>query len=187
MVDLKELISVDYDKLTARLSKGKIVERRLSEIKDSFLQPELAEKMVATEDPLVYRVTAVEPASGEGDLHYGLGIIFPGKVGDEYFLTKGHLHEARETAEVYIGLSGEGYMLLEDEQTLETRMEPLGKGKIVYVPGHTAHRTVNTGKESLTYFGIYPANAGHDYGAIGKRNFLKVIVEQNGTPTLKDR
>ncbi|MCC5836037.1 MAG: cupin domain-containing protein [Opitutales bacterium] len=182
-----DLISVSYDELTANLSKGKIVERRLSEIRDSFLNPDLIDKMPTDEDPIVYRVTAVEPSNGTGDLHYGLGIIYPGKVGPEYFLTKGHLHQARETAEVYIGLSGEGYMLLENEKTLETRMEPLGKGQIVYVPGHTAHRTVNTGDKPLTYFGVYPANAGHDYGAIGKRNFLKVIVEENGKPTLKDR
>lgn len=138
-------------------------------------------------NPVVYRVIAVEPASGPGDLHYGLGILYAGKVGNEYFLTKGHLHQTREAAEVYIGQSGEGLMLLEDEHTGESRTAPLGAGQIVYVPGHTAHRTVNTGSEPLTYFGIYPANAGHDYGAIAKRNFLKVVVEENGHPVMKDR
>ncbi len=132
-------------------------------------------------------MTAVEPADGAGDLHYGLGVLYPGKVGNEYFLTKGHLHSRREAAEVYIGLAGEGRMLLEDEATGESRLEPFGAGKVVYVPGHTAHRTMNTGDVPLTYFGVFPSDAGHDYGAIAERNFLKVVVEENGVPVLRDR
>ena len=109
------------------------------------------------------------------------------KIGDEYFLTKGHYHTRREAAEIYIGLKGEGAMLLEDEDTLESRMVSLKAGEIVYVPGNTAHRTVNTGGEPLVYLGVYPWNAGHDYGAIAERNFLRVIVERDGRPTLTDR
>ena len=43
---------------------------------------------------------------------------------------------------------------------------PLTPESAVYVPGHTAHRTINTGDMPLTYLGIYPARAGHDYGVI---------------------
>jgi glucose-6-phosphate isomerase len=78
-------------------------------------------------------------------------------------------------------------MLLEDENTGRSVLLPLGKGRIVYVPGYTAHRTMNTGSEPLVYLGIYPANAGHDYGAIAKRNFQKILVERSGRPTLIDR
>jgi len=136
---------------------------------------------------LLYRVTAVEPAQGPGDLHCGIGILYPGRIGDEYHLTKGHLHRTREAAEIYIGLEGEGLMLLEDELTGECRAEPLGANKLVYVPGHVAHRTVNTGSEPLTYFGVYPANAGHDYGIIAERNFSQVVVAENGRPVVKQR
>jgi hypothetical protein len=48
------------------------------------------------------------PAAGEGDLHYGIGCLMPGKIGDEYFLTRGHLHAQRPAAEFYFGLNGEG-------------------------------------------------------------------------------
>jgi glucose-6-phosphate isomerase len=176
-----------YDAGTARLEGGTVVERRLSQLRGCFADEAAYEAALAQADTLLYRVTAIEPATGLGDLHYGLGVLFPGKVGHEYFLTKGHLHRTREAAEVYIGLTGQGMMLLEDETTGESRLERLGEGKIVYVPGHTAHRTMNTGSEPLTYFGVYPANAGHDYGAIAERNFLKVLVEENGQPVLKDR
>ena len=187
MLEHFKTLTETYDPKTARLSGGRQVQRRLSQLEGCFADGEAWREAVEKEDSLVYEVNAVEPADGPGDLHYGIGILHPGKIGNEYFMTKGHLHEAREAAEVYIGLAGEGVMLLEDEQTGESRMEPLGKGRVVYVPGHTAHRTVNTGNAPLTYFGIYPANAGHDYGAIAERNFLKVVVEENGRPVMRDR
>ncbi|MEX1118584.1 MAG: glucose-6-phosphate isomerase family protein [Terrimicrobiaceae bacterium] len=169
------------------LTGGREVVRRLSDLAGCFADAGAYRTALAVEDSVLYRVVAVEPASGPGDLHYGLGIVYPGKIGNEYYLTKGHLHETRDAAEVYIGQSGEGLMLLEDERTRESRVVPLGAGQIVYVPGHTAHRTMNTGTTPLTYFGIYPANAGHDYGAIAERNFLKVVIEENGRPVMKDR
>jgi len=170
-----------------RLTGGKEVVRRLSDLEGCFEDPKAYQAALALDNPVVYRVIAVEPASGAGDLHYGLGILYAGKVGNEYFLTKGHLHQNREAAEVYIGQSGEGLMLLEDEHSGESRIAPLGAGQVIYVPGHTAHRTVNIGREPLTYFGIYPANAGHDYAVIAKRNFLQVVVEEDGRPVMKDR
>ena len=71
---------------------------------------------------------------------------------------------------MYFGLSGEGVMLLEDEASGEYRMVPLRPNEAVFVPGHTAHRTINTGRVPLTYLGVYPARAGHDYDAIARRN-----------------
>ncbi len=78
-------------------------------------------------------------------------------------------------------------MLLEEEPSGESRLVPLGKEQVVYVPGYTAHRTINTGSAPLIYLGVYPAGAGHDYGAIAERNFRKILVEQDGQPTLVDR
>lgn len=176
-----------YDPESGSLTGGSEVVRKLSDLRGVFADEAAYAAALTAGDPVLYKVVAVEPAGGAGDLHYGLGILYPGKVGNEYYLTKGHLHSTREAAEVYIGLSGEGMMLLEDEQSGESRLEPLGEGKVVYVPGHTAHRTMNTGSGPLTYFGIYPANAGHDYGALAERNFLKVLIEENGKPVLKDR
>ena len=116
-----------------------------------------------------------------------VGLIMPGKIGREYFMTKGHLHAWRPAAEFYFGLSGDGVMLLEDELTGESRLVPLRPHHAVYVPGHTAHRTINTGHAPLTYLGVYPAKAGHDYGAIAKRNFRCVVIERDGQPALIER
>lgn len=183
----QEILSRHYDPDAGVLSGGKEVRRHLSDVRSAFSDSEAVDRLLEKEDPLLYQVMGIEPGDGPGDLHYGLGILYPGTVGGEYFLTKGHYHETREAAEVYIGLKGRGCMLLEDESTGESRLEPLGEGQVVYVPGHTAHRTMNTGTEPLTYFGVYPANAGHDYGALAERNFRKVVVERDGAPVLIDR
>ena len=164
-----------------------VVERRLGDLRGVFYDEAAYEKMLEEAgNVLLYTVQTVEPGDGEGDLHYGLGTIMPGRVGNEYFLTRGHLHAWRPAAEVYIGLGGSGLMILESESG-ETTVEPLGRGHIVTVPGFTAHRTVNTGAEPLRYLGIYPARAGHDYASIAERNFGVVVVKQNGEPVVIER
>ncbi len=184
---LTQVLTKNYDPINATMEGGMVVTRHLSDVASCFYDSVACSALLAEGNPLLYRVTGVEQGDGEGNLHYGLGIVYPGKVGDEYFLTKGHLHSRREAAEVYIGLGGEGVMLLEEEATGNSRLEPLGAGRVVYVPGHTAHRTINTGSEPLTYFGVYPANAGHDYGAIAKKNFRMIVVERDGNPTMIER
>ncbi|MBU6398948.1 MAG: glucose-6-phosphate isomerase [Verrucomicrobia bacterium] len=161
--------------------------RHLSDLPGAFADQRAYAAALKAGDPLVYTVSAIEPASGEGQLHYALGVLMPGKVGAEFFLTRGHFHAWRAAAEVYVGLRGEGSLLLEDEQTGASRLVPLVPNQVAYVPGHTAHRTINTGRERLVYLGIYPAGAGHDYGAMAERNFRQVVVEQGGGAVLMDR
>jgi glucose-6-phosphate isomerase len=182
-----EQLLTQFDPETGRIGNAPMTQRYLSDLRGCFFDEAAFERALGNGDPLVYTVAAVEPGSGEGDLHYGIGVIYPGRIGDEYYLTKGHLHAWRPAAEFYIGLRGEGVMLLEDEASGESRMEPLKPNHAVYVPGRTAHRTMNTGSEPLVYLGVYPGRAGHDYGAIAERNFRCVVVERNGRPAMIDR
>jgi len=161
--------------------------RHLSDLADCFADKEAYAAAMGQGDAVVYTVASVEPANGDGQMHYGLGVLMPGKVGEENFMTKGHLHSWRPAAEVYIGLAGTGYMLLEDEATGESRVELLAENTVVYVPGHTAHRTINTGSEPLKYLGIYPAAAGHDYAPIAEKNFKMKLIMKDGQPTLVKR
>jgi len=176
-----------FDPLTGTVAGAAVTKRRLSDMRGFFADEAAYETALAKDDTVLYTLASVEPAQGEGQLYYGLGMIMPGHIGAEYFMTKGHYHAWRPAAEVYIGLSGEGLMLFEHETSGETRLLPFTANSVIYVPGFTAHRTLNTGDVPLSYLGIYPAAAGHDYGAIAERNFKKVVVAVDGQPTLMER
>ncbi len=176
-----------FDPLTGTIPGVVENTRRLSDLRGFFADEAACAALIAQGDPVLYSTAAVEPDAGDGALHYAIARLMPGRVGEEYYMTKGHFHAWRPAAEVYIGLSGSGAMLLEDEAGEKSRLVPLEANSVVYVPGHTAHRTINTGEMPLVYLGIYPAAAGHDYGAIATRNFRQVVVAVNGTPTLMDR
>lgn len=177
----------EFDPQSGAIEGALTIKRRLSDLRGSFADQDAYEATLAEADPVIYIVTTVAPAQEEGALHYGLGRILPGRIGAEYYLTKGHLHAWRPAAEIYVGLSGEGAMLLEDERSGESRLLALLPNSVVYVPGFCAHRTINTGSTSLTYLGVYSAAAGHDYSFIARRNFRQVLVEVDGQPTLMER
>jgi len=186
MLNLDQLLS-RFDTNTGEIAGVPSTNRYLRDLRGCFADSKAYEAVLAAGDPLVYSVAAVEPATGEGDLHYGLGRILPGRIGGEYYMTKGHLHAWRSAAEFYFGLSGEGVMLLEDEASGASQSVPLRLHHAVYVPGHTAHRTINTGSVPLTYLGVYSAKAGHDYQSIAEKNFRCVVMERDGQPALIER
>lgn len=172
---------------TGEIEGAPLLRRYLSDLRGCFFDQQAYGASLAAGNPLIYTVASKELADGPGDLHFGIGRIMPGRVGAEYYLTKGHLHARREAAELYLGLAGDGLMLLEDEATGESHLIALKPNQAVYVPGHTAHRTINVGAEPLVYLGVYPAQAGHDYAPIAERNFRKVVLERNARPVLLDR
>lgn len=182
-----EQLAFLFDTQAGTIAGAPQVVRRLRDLQGVFADTAGYAAALAAGDPVVYTVASIEAFSGPGQLHYGLGTLMPGRVGAEYYCTKGHLHAWRPAAEVYIGLAGAGAMLLEHEQGGATRLEPLGAGKIVYVPGHTAHRTINTGDAPLVYLGVYDATAGHDYAPIAARNFRSLLVAAEGRPSLVER
>lgn len=176
-----------FDPATGTIAGLPSAVHRLSDLQGSFADREAYRQALEAEDRVVYAVTGVDTPQLEGGLSYGVGVITPGKIGQEYHLTRGHFHAWRPAAEIYVGLSGEGRMLLETEGTNQVRLLPLLPNTAVYVPGYTAHRTVNVGTELLTYIGVFPAQAGHDYGSLARKNFRYVIVEQDGQSVLLDR
>ena len=173
-----------YDSITGTIPGRTPTRRLLSDMRGYFADEKAYEAALAQSDALLYTVTAVETQTADGALWCAIGCIYPGKIGREYYMTKGHYHAWRPASEYYIGLRGNGLMLLEDEATGESDTVSLIPDSAVYVPGHTAHRTINVGEEPLTYLGIYSYKAGHDYGAIAERNFHQIVVEIDGTPTM---
>ena len=56
----------------------------------------------------VYEVMDLHPSSAAGDLIFGVTRMVPGKIGREYFLTRGHIHAKANRPEIYYGESGNG-------------------------------------------------------------------------------
>jgi glucose-6-phosphate isomerase len=161
------------------------LERRLSALANHFYDREAYERLLPA-NPLVYEVYEVHLPAVAGQLLHGLSIVHPGRVGDEYFMTKGHFHAVRETAEIYCGLRGTGLLLMETAEG-DWAVEPLAPGRAVYVPPCWAHRSINTGDfEDLVTFFVYPGHAGHDYAAIEQRGFRKLVVARGGRAEIVD-
>lgn len=160
--------------------------RRLSQMQDMYADEDAAKKAVADGDPVVYEFFELGAPEHPGDLAFGTSITYPGKVGREYFMTKGHFHTILDTAEVYYTLSGQGYMLTESPEG-DVVLHELEPGKAVYVPKRYAHRSINTGTSPLVTFFVFRGDAGHDYGTIETKGYRKLVVEgTDGKPEVID-
>lgn len=174
---------VDFDLATGFSKKATTTKRYLSQMKDMYWDTQAAEDILKTDDPVIYEFYELGCPERPGDLSFGTTILYPGKVGREYYMTKGHFHTVLETAEIYYTLDGEGYMVMENPEGHTLEM-PLKKGQAVYVPRRYAHRTVNTGDCPLVLFYTFAADAGHDYGTIESKGYHNLIVEDNGQPSV---
>jgi glucose-6-phosphate isomerase len=152
------------------------IQRRLSALKGMFADIDAYQSMLEVEDVLVYEVYEIKRPENPGEIQCGISIVHPGKVGNEFFMTKGHFHAELETAEIYYCLKGEGCMVMETPEG-ETSVKQLTAGVVLYIPPRWAHRSVCTGsQQDLVTFFAYPGHAGHDYGTIERQGFAKLVV-----------
>lgn len=161
-----------------------LIQRRLSQMRGMYADTAAYDAAMVAGDPLVYDVHASNIPEEEGQVLYCTTVLYPGRVGDEYFMTKGHFHSKRDRAEVYTGLGGSGYLLLYAGS--EARAVPMQAGTIAYVPPYWAHRTVNVGSDPFVFFAAWPGDSGHDYGTIEQTGFPQLLVERDGRPALVD-
>ena len=130
-------------------------------------------------DEVVYEVTDHRPNSNPGDLITGVTRMSPGKVGDEYFMTRGHIHAAIDRPELYYGLKGNGLMLMESPSG-DTRVVEIKANTACYVPPRWIHRSVNLGSEDFVMLFCYPADSGQDYAIIEQSNGMKLRIVDDG-------
>lgn len=123
------------------------------------------------------------PEGTPGGLFFGVSTIYPGKVGNEYFMTKGHFHSQSDRAEFYWGVQGKGMLILMDRDR-NTWAEEVYPGSLHYIGGEIAHRLANTGNEKLVVGACWPSDAGHDYEVIAKNGFSARMLEVDGEPKL---
>lgn len=166
--------------------KGKEItdsEKRIKHLAGVFAD-ETARQMLDPEKP-VYQVQAHLPVKegAPGGLFFGTTLIQPGKVGNEYFMTRGHFHANTDRGEYYWGVQGEGMLILMDleRNTWAERMFP---GSLHYIGANTAHRVANTGSGPLIFGACWPSDAGHNYEEIEQHGFSARLMEIEGKPSL---
>ncbi|WP_236382369.1 glucose-6-phosphate isomerase family protein [Aeromonas veronii] len=170
------------DFATGKLGGAELVEKSttLADLQGFFADPHA--EAALSPDTRLYRVAMLPGNGGEGDLNMGVTYLEAGRVGQEFFMTRGHIHARAEQAEYYFGLCGGGLLLLQDMAGV-CRLEQVFPGSVHHIPGHVAHRLVNTGETQLSALAVWPAIAGHDYRLMAERGFgLRVVAGKEGEP-----
>lgn len=183
---MKNSRAIKFNLNNGLASNVESTKRMLSEMEGMYRDNETLKEMIKEKNILIYEFYQLDIPKEEGHLAYGTTILYPGKVGNEYFMTKGHFHSILNTAEVYYCLRGHGYLLMENPEG-NTEIQEMTPGISVYVPPKYAHRTINiSDKEPLISFFAFRADAGHDYKTIETKGFRKIIIENNGSPIIMD-
>jgi glucose-6-phosphate isomerase, archaeal len=138
----------------------------------------------AEPDRLVYRVLPMPVPTENSEIQCSTTILEPGTVGEEFYMTKGHFHAVRDRSEIYLGLAGEGRLVLATQDGRH-RVEPIRPGTVNYVPGGWAHRSVNVGSEPLIFFAAYVGDAGHDYQTIERDGFPVLVCPGPDGPLVR--
>ncbi len=130
---------------------------------------------------IAYQVTDFKPSANPGDMIIGVTRMEPGRVGREFYMTRGHIHNRPNRPEMYYGERGRGVMLLESPAG-DVRTVEITPRSICYVPPYWIHRSVNVGDEPLVMTFAYPADSGQNYDIIGEAGGMKsrIVTDDKG-------
>jgi len=156
-------------------------EKHLADMQSIYSDSTAFQSLVDSDgaDTLAYSVQSQMYGEESGALIVGTSTLLPGMIGNEFSVTRGHLHTISDRAELYYCLSGHGVMLLEtvDGQSKTIELNP---SQATNVPGHWIHRSVNVGTEPLVTLFCYSADAGQDYGIISDAGGMSVRIVDDG-------
>lgn len=162
---------------------GKVTSVRKSKIKlvhmKSYFKDRSAILKRLQKNPTIYEVYEV---AHEG-LSYAQTTLHAGRIGKEFFMTRGHVHISGDP-EIYYVISGKGILLIENETCNHMLLR---RGCIAYVPKDMRHRMVNVGRYPFIFVAFYPTGIGHDYRHVEAHGFTKQVVEKRGGWVLEGR
>jgi glucose-6-phosphate isomerase, archaeal len=154
---------------------------RIADLEGLFCDAEAHRRLAAERgDDIAYEVHEFRPeGAAPYDLVFGTSTLQPGRVGGEFFMTRGHIHIRTDRPEIYICQRGRGVMHMElpDGTTCPLEMSP---GDVVHVPAFWIHRSVNVGEEPLITVFCYPADVGQDYGIIERAGGMRTLIVDDG-------
>ena len=173
-------VTLDFPSGSLTPSKGMFV-RKLSDMASLYEDQEAVSRALGSgADPVIYVGRYAGVPERPGNLAFLTTTMAAGTVGSEFYMTRGH-HHVQDSGEVYLGLSGEGMMVMESREG-DFAYQALTPSVAVYVPPRWAHRTVNTGTEPLVFLASYFAGAGHDYSAIERSGFSRRVYRGASGP-----
>lgn len=172
--------TVDVDEGKLRGATGRYA-KTLRDLSGLYEDRRAYEALLQTRgaDAIAYEVTDYRPSADPGDMIVGVTRLLPGKVGREFFMTRGHLHAKADRPEIYYGERGHGVMLLESPAG-EVRSVEIGPRALCYVPPYWIHRSVNVGLDELVMTFAYPADAGQDYAIIEQAGGMRSRIVDDG-------
>ena len=154
-------MKISFDFATGAVTpQGPTLTRKMSDLPGLFAREDLRVEAAAGDDPVVYIVQSSPVPEIGRELPQSITTIYPGMVGGEFFMTKGHQHPDAQ-GEIYLGLGGVGGLLLFDG--IQAAWIDMVEGVIGYIPPGWAHRSVNVGSSEYRFLAVYPGSAGHDY------------------------
>jgi len=161
---------MDYEKKSRNLKRryNQLIIRKLGDMKNHFQDKEEVKKILNEgKNPLIYTVYRKDL---DDKKNLSLTLMKPGKIGKEFFMTKGHRHD-KPHKELYVLVKGKGKLILQDIDD-NVKVINLKKGKEIKIPGDSAHRLVNAGKETLEVITIDFKDVGKDYSTEFKKRIL---------------
>ncbi len=161
----------------------RLYEKRLRDLDDVFSDRRAwRRRLAACGNETVYEVCEFRGGGGVGDLIFGTCTVHPGRVGLEFYMTRGHLHLPPDRAEALHGQRGAGVVMMESLAGEVSAVE-LHPHEVVYVPPFCIHRLVNVGSENLVTLFFQSADTCHDYDAVTRtRGFRSLITGADGAP-----
>ena len=163
--------------------QGPTLVRRLSDLSGLFRDDEARRRDMEADDRIVYQVASSPVPESPREVPQSITTIFPGDCGGELYMTKGHQHPDPQ-GEIYLGLAGQGGLLLHDGR--RTEWIDMAEGVIGYIPPGWAHRSVNTGDDAYRFLAVYPGSAGHDYGWVVRHGMGKRVLRTEAGTELVD-
>lgn len=176
---------LSVDPFAARLGRdgnvypeGRGSVRRLSDVAALFEDVEKAVETQREINPIIYSTSTAPVPEAEGHIGFNLTRIEPGCVGDEFYMTHGHIH-IRPDGETYIGQSGRGGIVL--SRNGEIKWLEITAGVVGYIPPGWTHRSVNTGTTPFIFASVYPALSGQNYEPVRRHGLgARVFSTGNG-------
>lgn len=176
--------AVQFDILTGQIEPCSVYEpRHVSNLAEMFFDQDSVQKAIEEGDPAVYEIRHTHFVTRNSDMALGVSTIFSGKIGGEYYMTKGHVHERDDQPEIYYCVRGSGLLLMDDLNG-DFRAAPFNTGTIVHIPPQYAHRVVNSGADVLIFVSAFHLAAGHDYAPVRQKGFAYRVCEEDGQPVL---